>query len=221
MSGRDVKGARRYDNTGRAEQAKANRHRVLRAAYQLLINTGYAATTIKAVAAEAGVSVETVYKAFGSKAKLIKETYDVTLVGDAEPIAFIDRPEYRALNADPSARGKLIRYAGLCRMLSARLGPLVDVLLAGAKSGDRDLVEFAETTKRERLFGATEIVRQVVDTGQARADLDQDRARDTVWVLNSPEVYQLLSRDRGWTDDQYEQWLADMFIAEMLDDGAG
>jgi AcrR family transcriptional regulator len=221
MSGRDVKGTRGYDNTSRAEQARANRHRVLRATYRLLITTGYAATTIKAVAAEAGVSAETVYKSFGSKAKLIKETYDVTLVGDEEPIPFMERPEYQALIADPSARGKLTAYAGLCRMLSARLGPLIDVLLAGAKSGDHELAEFAETIKRERLLGATEIVRQIVGTGQARADLDQDRARDMVWVLNSPEVYQLLSRDRGWTDDQYEQWLGDMFIAEMLDDDAG
>lgn len=221
MSGRDVKGSRQYDNTGRAEQARANRQRILRATYRLLIDTGYAATTIKAVAAEAGVSAETIYKSFGSKAKLIKETYDVTLVGDDEPIPLIERPEYRALTDDPSARGKLIRYASLCRMLSARLGPLVDVLLAGAKSGDHDLAEFAETIKRERLFGATQIVRQVVATGQARADLDQDRARDMLWMLNSPEVYQLLSRDRGWTDDQYEQWLGELIIAELLGDGTG
>jgi AcrR family transcriptional regulator len=216
MSQRSVNGNRRYDNTGRAEQAAANRHRVLEATHRLLISNGYAATTIKAVAAEAGVSAETIYKSFGTKAKLIKDTYDATLVGDEEPIPLIERPEYQALIADTSARGKLIRYATISRVLSSRLGPLLDVLLSGAKSGDPDLREFAETIKRERLFGATEIVRQVRRTGGARADLDPDRARDLIWTLNSPEVYQLLSRDRGWTDDQYEDWLARSYIDELL-----
>ncbi|SRR5258706_5261152 len=216
MSQRDVKGKRRYDNTGRTEQAEANRHRVLTATHRLLISNGYAATTIKAVAAEAGVSAETIYKTFGTKAKLIKDTYDVTLVGDEEPIPLVERPEFQALIAETSARGTLNRYARICRMLGSRLGPLLDILLSGAKSGDPDLQDFAETIKRERLVGATAIVQQVGHSCDARADLDPDSARDVIWTLTSPEVYQLLNRERGWTDEQYENWLARSFINELL-----
>lgn len=217
MSQRRVNGKRRYDNSGRTRQAEATRHRVLQATSRLLIKNGYAATTVKTVAAEAGVSAETIYKVFGSKAQLIKDTYDVTLAGDEEPIPLIERPEYRAMIGETSARRKLTRYATICRMLSERLGPLLDVLLSGAKSGDADLAEFARTIKRERLFGATDIVRQVREVDGLRSDLDPERARDIVWTLNSPEVYQLLSGDRGWSDDEYEAWLARAFVNELLE----
>jgi AcrR family transcriptional regulator len=216
MSERDVKGKRQYDNTARAKQAGATRHRILEAAYQLIITNGYAGTTIKAVATEAGVSAETVYKAFGTKAKLVKDVYDVTLSGDEESVPMVERPEFQALIAEPSARGKLVHYAAVCRMVSSRLGLLLDVLLSGAKGGDPDLREFAETIKQERLLGATAIVRQVLQTGGARAGLDADRARDLIWTLNSPEVYQLLCRERGWTDAEYEDWLAGNFIAALI-----
>ena len=217
MSQRDVKGNRRYDNTGRTEQAEANRHRVLAATHRLLISNGYAATTIKAIAAEARVSAETIYKTFGTKTKLIKDTYDVTLAGDEEPTSLVERPEYQALIADSSPRGKLTRYASICRMVSSRLGPLLDVLLAAAKSGDPDLREFAETIKQERLLGAASIAQEVRRAGGVRADLDPNAARDLIWTLNSPEIYQLLSRERGWTDDRYENWLARSLANELLD----
>lgn len=111
---------------------------------------------------------------------------------------------------EPSAEAKLVRYAAICRSLSERVGPLLDVLLSGAKSGDPDLIRFADTIKAERLFGATATVRQIVETGALRHALDSGQARDIVWVLNSPEVYQLLTGDRGWSNDEYEDWLADV-----------
>ncbi|MEZ0068911.1 hypothetical protein ABIA32_004952 [Streptacidiphilus sp. MAP12-20] len=120
--------------------------------------------------------------------------------------------------ADTSGAGKLLRYAAIARTISHRLGPLLDVLLAGAKSGNQDLREFAESIKRERLLGATEIVRQVIETGDARPGLDPDHARDLIWTLISPEVYQLLSHERGWTDDEYQEWLARSFVRELLDE---
>jgi hypothetical protein len=44
--------------------------------------------------------------------------------------------------------------------------------------------------------------------GGLRAGLDPDRARDIVWTLIAPEVYELLVGDRGWSNDEYERWLA-------------
>lgn len=216
MSDETVK-RRRYDNSARAEQARATRHRVVAAAYRLLVEQGYAATTIKAVATEAGVSPETIYKTFGSKAALIKDVYDTTLVGDEEPVPFADRPEYRALAAEPTARGKLAHYATLCRVLADRLGPLLAVLLSGARTGDPDLQAFGRTIKRERLAGAEMMVRQLVELDSLRPGLSPDHARDLIWTLNSPEVHQLLVGERGWGADAYEAWLATAFAAALLE----
>lgn len=73
------------------------------------------------------------------------------------------------------------------RVPRRRLGPLLDVLLSGAKAGDPDLTAFADTIRQERLFRAADIVRQVVEAGGLRPGLDEERARDIVWTLNSPE----------------------------------
>lgn len=203
---------RAYDNTRRAEQARSTRRAVLDAARELLVGRGPAAVTMREVAAHAGVSVETVQKAFRTKAALIKDVYDVTLAGDDEPIPMIDRPEHRAVLAATDPRDKLTRYAFVARRISERVGPLLARLLAGARGGDPDLQQFRETVNGERLAGAGSIVRHLAETGGLRDDVDPGRATDLVWTLISPEVYELLVIDRGWSHDEYERWLAQAFI---------
>ncbi|MFF5293978.1 TetR/AcrR family transcriptional regulator [Paractinoplanes globisporus] len=196
-----------YDNTRRAEQARLTRRGILDAARELLVDRGPAAVTMRDVAAHAGVSVETVYKTFGTKAALIKDVYDVTLAGDDEPIPMIDRPEIQAVFAASDPRDKIARYATTARLVGERVGPLLAKLLAGARGGDPDLSRFRETINQERMAGAGGFVRHLAVTGGLRADLDPDRATDIVWTLISPEVYELLVSDRGWSPDEYEQWL--------------
>jgi AcrR family transcriptional regulator len=197
-----------YDNTRRTEQARLTRRRVLDAARELLVERGPAAVTLRDVATHAGVSVETVYKTFGTKATLLKDVYDVTLAGDDEPISMIDRPEHQAVFAASDPRDKLARYAFVARRIGERVGPLLAKLLAGARGGDPDLLRFRETINHERMAGAGSIVRHLAATGGLRVDVDPDRASDIVWTLISPEVYELLVVDRGWSPDEYEQWLA-------------
>jgi AcrR family transcriptional regulator len=213
----NVKNRRSYDNRGRAEQARHNRRRILDAAHELLLAHGYRATTMADIAKAAGVSVETVYKAFKTKATLVKAAYDQALVGDDEPIPLVERPEYQGLFADPDPLSKLHRYAGIVRMVSERIGPLSGVMLAGARSGgDPDLEALAATIDRERLIGATAIVTHLADTGGLRPGLDHDRARDVVWTLISPDLYRLLVLDRGWSLADYEDWIAETLIAAFL-----
>ncbi|MGK3204150.1 TetR/AcrR family transcriptional regulator [Amycolatopsis sp. MEPSY49] len=207
---------RRYDNSTRAEQARATRRRILDATYRLLLENGYAATTIKAVAGEAGVSIDTVYKAFGTKGNLIKGVYDVVLAGDDEPTPLMERPVWREFAAETSAVEKLHKYAAVCRMLSVRLSPLLALLLSAARSGNPELAAFADTIEGERLVGAGAVVRALTEIGGLRADLGFERARDIVWTLNSPQVYQLLVGGRGWTDDEYETWLAGTLTAQLI-----
>lgn len=61
-----VKPPRRYDSTARQEQARQKRRAVLEAARRLFLDGGYGGTTVAAIAGEAGVFVETVYKTFGT-----------------------------------------------------------------------------------------------------------------------------------------------------------
>jgi AcrR family transcriptional regulator len=188
---------------------------VIAAAHELLLDKGYAATTISQVAAHAGVSVETVYKGFGSKAALTKQVYDVVLAGDDEPVPMSERPEIKAIVAEPDPRRKVARYAALARQLGERLGPLLAVLLR-ARGADPDLDAFARTTGNERLTGTGAIVRLLADAGALRPGLDPARARDLLWALISPELYLLLVLERGWPPDEYERWLATAITDVLL-----
>jgi AcrR family transcriptional regulator len=198
---------RAYDNTRRAEQARLTRRSVVDAARDLLTERGPAAVTMRDVAEHAGVSAETVKKAFGTKSALIKTVYDVTLAGDDEPIPMIDRPEIRAVFLAPNPRDKLARYAALARRIGERVGPMLAKLLAAARGGDAELTQFRATINGERLVGADLLVSHLASTGGLRTGLDPGRARDIVWALISPEVYELLVSDRGWSPQEYEQWL--------------
>lgn len=60
-------------------------------------------------------------------------------------------------------------------------------------------------------------MRQVAEASGLRPGLDEERVRDIVWTLNSPRGYQLLTGDRGWSDDEYETWLARTLVTELLE----
>jgi AcrR family transcriptional regulator len=212
----DVKGPRSYDNRRRADQARVNQRRVLDAAYRQLLDKGYADTTIAGVAEAAGVSVQMVYKTFGSKAALAKRVYDVTLVGDEEPIRLAQRPEIQSIIAEPDPHRKLAMYAALGRTLIERIDPLLYVLLSGAKAGDPELRAFATTTDRERLIGVSGLVAHLDEIGALRPGLGFDRARDILWTLIAPEVLDLLVHERGWSLENWEAWVAESAAALLL-----
>ncbi|MFC0529892.1 TetR/AcrR family transcriptional regulator [Phytohabitans kaempferiae] len=198
---------RPYDNTTRTEQARALRHRVIDAARELIVQRGPVAVSIRDIADRAAVSRETVQKAFGSKSALIKTVYDATVAGDDEPTALADRPQITQIIGTPDPREKLSLYAALARHLGERLAPLLSKLRAGANSGDPDLRELVDKLDAERLTGVGQLVQHLADTGCLRAGVETAHARDLVWALISPEMYDLLVTNRRWSPDTYQTWL--------------
>ena len=207
---------RSYRSPLREEQARQTQRRILDAAHRLLLEQGYTATTMAAVAAAAGVSTQTVYKTFGTKPAMVKRLYDVTLVGDDKPVPFAERPEALALRAETDARRLLAGYARLGRGLVERLGPLLRVLVGGARAGDPELREFVDTINAERLIGSTQIVAHLAGMGALRPGLSEERARDAIWMLNSVEVWSLLTEQRGWSGKEYADWVGQAMADAVL-----
>src|SRR6478735_4103462 len=85
---------RKYHSTRRALQAAQTRSDLLAAATRLFSTVGWAGTTISAIAADAGVSAETVYSTFGSKKTLLRAAMEAGVVGDDEPVPFVERDAY-------------------------------------------------------------------------------------------------------------------------------
>lgn len=207
---------RGYDNSRRAGQARATRRRIVDVARELLLAQGYATTTIAQIATAAGVSSETVQKGFGTKAALAKAVYDVTLVGDDEPVPLRDRPEFAAIAAETDPARKLQRYAAVGRALWERLGPLLDVVMQGAQAGEPDLIAFVATIRRESYVGASGLVDQLAALGALRPGLSVEQARDELWLLIQPEMYRLLVGERRWSLDAVQAWFARTATAALL-----
>ncbi|MBL7495428.1 TetR family transcriptional regulator [Frankia sp. CNm7] len=203
-----VRTSRPYDSPLRREQARVTERRILAAAERLLLERGYAGVSIAAIAAEAEVSAQTIYKTFGTKAALTKRLYDVTLVGDDEPVPLAERPEFRALVAEADPRRALVIYARIGRLINERLGHLYAVILAGAQAGDEDLRALVAVTEQERLTGTCRLAAVLARAGALRPGLTVGRAGDLLWALTAPELFRRLTADRGWTPDEFEDWLA-------------
>ncbi|MBJ8343652.1 TetR/AcrR family transcriptional regulator [Antrihabitans sp. YC2-6] len=205
---------RAYQSVLRDEQAVATRHRALVAARDQFLARGYAASSMSSIAKAAGVSRETLYKSFGTKSVLMKAVYDVVVAGDEEDVPFADRPETRRMLADPDPRRAIATFARASAELVERLGPLMALILAGARSGDEDLRMLAETSRAERLAGVEGFIGSLVGKGP---EFEPREAIDTVWMLTAPEVWQMLVDDRGWTLEAYRRWLERSIVAAVLE----
>src|ERR687884_75006 len=102
----DVK-PRRYDSPRRREQAAATRREILAAAERLFERDGYAATTMAAIAAEAGVALKTVYLGFETKSNLLRTLWNTRLRGDEDEIPVAQRDWYREVLEEPDPERQL------------------------------------------------------------------------------------------------------------------
>lgn len=200
--------------TPRAVAARETRRRVVEAARASFLEHGYPATTIRAVAESAGVSQETVYKSFRGKAGLLKAVYDVTMAGDDDDRPISERPEAIAVWEATTPAASARAHAELARTLNGRAGPLLQTVLA-ARGTSAEVDDFAATTDGERLIGATMAVELWDSRGWLRPGVTVEHGRDVLWMANSPAVLGL-TRDRGWSDDEYYDWIVEVLLTQVL-----
>src|SRR5262245_36718523 len=125
---------RRYDATRRQAAAAKTRHTIARAARELFLARGYAATTMAAIAEAAGVAHDTVYATFGPKAALFRHLVEIALSGTDEPIPALERDIVRQARAEPDQGRILDLLAHTIRLIHERLAPLVEVLSVAAQT---------------------------------------------------------------------------------------
>ena len=215
----DVAAPRGYHSPKRREQARQTERRIVEAATDLLVRRGWSATTLADVATAAQISPAMLYKVFRTKADLAKRVYDVAVVGDQEPVAFRERPEFRAVIEETDPHAKLHGYAHLIRGLVERVLPIYEQVRAAMTAGDPALRDFADTVDAERLYGARGIIRDLRHVTDLRPDLDDERAADLVWMTMSPEFWALLVTRRGWSWHEAETWVGDHLCTLLLGEG--
>jgi AcrR family transcriptional regulator len=209
-----VKTPRSYDSTRRRAQARQNRDAVLDAAGTLFLRNGYAATTVAAIAAEAGVSVETVYKAFGNKPGLVRALADAAMAGPGAVPTMRRSDEMSSREVDPNA---LVRkWAAFTVEVTPRLAPVVLLIRAAATGGSAEMTDLLARLDAERLDRMTHQAEFLRRRGFLRPDVSVTEARDVMWAYTDPAMFELLVLRQGWSLPRYQEFLAAAFAAAML-----
>lgn len=199
---------RAYDSPRRRRQAAATRRAVVEVATRLFGEHGFAATGMRDVAREAEVAVETVYASYRSKTELLMAAIDHAVVGGDEPVAMADRTEFRALG-EGSRADRIRAAAQLITDVNGRTSGVILALREAAPS-DQELARLM----REREQGRRDNVEQGIALVTGRA-VDA-RTCDALWAVFDVGAYRLLVDLRGWSPQEYCDWLADA-IDRLLD----
>ena len=208
-----VKGRRAYDSTRRREQARQTQLDVLHAARDLFVSQGYGRTTVADVARAAGVSVETVYGAFRTKAALLHRVWDITIGGDDEDVVYHERPEVRALRAEPDLEARLRGHAVLYTATSRRIVPFM-LAIQGAASADVGAADLLAEIGRQRYEGMGVLAREAVATGQLA--VSEDECHDVMWSLTDGTLWHRLVNERGWSDERFAGWLGETWVRLLV-----
>jgi AcrR family transcriptional regulator len=214
-----VKSSRRYASQLRQEQAAATRQKIVDAALRAFLEHGYAGATMQAIATSAGVVVETIYRSFDGKRALFRAAVEAAVAGGSRRAArpVDERPAIRAVIDEPDPRRKLQRYADTQPGIHKRLGPLYQ-MLAEAAAIAPDLGPIRGEVEMQRLDGMGRFAQHLMDTGSLRPGMTVDEARDILWTINSHDVHRMLVTERGWSPEQYRDWLARMLTCGLLAD---
>jgi AcrR family transcriptional regulator len=208
-----VKPKRRYDASGRQAQARRTRQAILDAAQRQFLDGGYAATTIAAIAAEAGVSVETIYKAFGGKPGLVRAIYQRGLAGQQPIPAYQRADEMRERETDP--RTIMRNWGTIASEVGSVVSPIARLVRAAAAS-DPDMAALLKANNDVRERRARHHARFLKQRGYLGQGVTLAQATDILWTCTSDELYDLLVTQRGWSPSRYARFLGEYLIATLL-----
>jgi AcrR family transcriptional regulator len=199
---------RAYRSSLREEQAEQTRQRIARAARRRFVESGWAGTSVRSVAADAGVSEATVYAVYGTKAGLASSLIDIgEMDADVELVA----REIEKAQGDPA--GQLAAFVRFDRRLFERGGDGLRLTVEGRRNEPALAAAYEQgrtrgDANRRRLFASW-------PAGVLRDGLTLDRALDVYATVCSIQTFDIATQERGWTIDEVEQWWVET-LTELL-----
>jgi len=206
---------RPYNSPRRQQQAAATRQAILEAAERLFRQDGYPATTMDAIAAEAGVSLKTAYLPFSTKSGLLRALWDLRLKKDDADAPVVQHEWFREVMEEPDPARKLQLNARNSAATKTRIGGLFRVI-RGAAEIDADCSELWRLIQSDFHANQQVIVESIHRGGGLRRGLSVATGTDILWTLNHPDTWTLLASQRGWSPHAYETWLAQTSCAQLL-----
>jgi AcrR family transcriptional regulator len=201
----------------RRRRPQETRRRILEASRRLFLKHGYARTTMKAIADDAGVAVQTVYFAFHNKGELLMQV--VLAIGADDPNAprHREREWYREMLSAGDARRQLALLSEHGTDIFVRIAPLIP-LVEAALAIDPNLREVWGATIEDRRRSMREQLEVVARNGPIRPELGVEGAADVVFTLQRPETLRSLTVECGWSVERYKAWLYRTLCEQILVD---
>jgi AcrR family transcriptional regulator len=190
---------RRYNSSRRSMQAAQTRADILDAAQACFRETGWAGTTLAALAERAGVAVETIYSTFGSKKALLRAAHDVSVGGDAEEVPLVEREEWRQLGIG-TRQERMRKGAAMAIDIHERSAGIWQAVLE-ASASDPEIDAWRRDADARRRVDLQKSLERVFDQPVKGDELE------LLWALYSSEVYALLTGDAGMSRKAYERAL--------------
>ncbi len=206
---------RPYNSTRRQAQARETRRQIVEAARKLFVEYGYAGATIDAIAQEAGVAPETIFATFGNKCAILAALIDVAVGGDEQPIPLLQRPGPQTVLQEPDPVRLLQLFAMDISGILERVAPVFAIMRVAAKT-EPDIAELLKNRLEQRLRNLTAVAQRLAAQNALREDLTVEQTAEIIWTITSPEVYNLLTVDRGWSRERYAHWLGDTLARLLL-----
>lgn len=211
-----VDAKRRYDARRRRERAEqersATRLRVVEAARHLFLTQGYVATTMADVAREAGVALQSVYKAGQSKADLLHLVTDLAVAGDDDDLMLLDRPTFAAIGTESSPERQVETIAALIAATMERLAPVWVAYREAAAVDARASANLAAAHRRRHETFAG-MIRMLPEN---RLRQSYDESTDAAWAIGSIDVFLLLRSTQAWDAAHYADWLSRTLVVQLL-----
>jgi len=204
-----------YRSALRAAQARQTRLRILDAASGLFAERGYVAATMDAIAAAAGVAVDTVYAAFGAKRGLLSALIDQGVIGPDATGPVLEQEAPQAVFRERDARRQVAMFAADIATRIERVRPLDDILQS-AVAVDGDAAELRKQLRESRYANLRGFAAALAANDGLRDELTIDDAATLIWTLTSSEVNRLLRDVRGLSLEDYVEWLSDTLTRTLL-----
>lgn len=207
---------RPYDARRRRERAdeerRATQLRVVEAARRLFLTKGYVATTMAAIAKEAGVALQSVYSAGQSKADLLHLVTDLAVAGDDQDVMLLKRPDYAAVAGESDPQRQVEMIAALIAATMERLAPVwVAYREAAAVDAKAAANLVAAHQRRHETFAG-----MIAMLPEQRLRQSPEEATDSAWAIGSIDVFLLLRSIQGWDAPQYAEWLRRTLVDQLL-----
>jgi AcrR family transcriptional regulator len=193
--------------------AAATRTQIVTAAHELFSEYGYVGTSVGAIAARAGVAVQTIYNTVGNKAAVLSAVLDTAASGPDAPVpvpVFMTERSKAATSVDELV-GLLADWFA---QANPRTAPIVSIIRQAA-AVDEEAAQLERRRAAQRLSNYHLAAAAVRERGGLSTGASDAAAAATIWAIGHPNAYRQLVVESGWSGQAYRDWVYGALVAAL------